>query len=85
MPKKKETKPKAEKPKVGKKTVKPVAAAADTPADAGKAENSEPKQLPKYENAQVIEVLTENVHDQAFHRCKMSDGTTKDVPADLFQ
>ena len=42
------------------------------------------KSLPTFENAQVVEVLEENVISGRFHHCKMSDGTTKHVPVELF-
>lgn len=72
--------------KVAKKRGRP---AADKPkkeegrADSG--ERNEPKvKLPRYENAQVVEVLSETP-DNGFIRCRMDDGTVKDVPENLFQ
>ena len=41
------------------------------------------KPFPIYEHAQVIEVLSENT-PIGFNHCRMSDGTTKSVPAELF-
>ena len=37
--------------------------------------------LPRYENAEVTEILSEGT---THHHCKMSDGTTKHVPVELF-
>jgi hypothetical protein len=39
---------------------------------------------PHFEGAQVEEVLQRDVHGQ-WHRCAMTDGTTKDVPIHLFR
>lgn len=43
----------------------------------------EVKPLPLFEGARVLEVLEENVNGKWNH-CKMSDGTTKHVPLELF-
>lgn len=41
------------------------------------------KPLPFYEGSQVIAILAKNVQGK-WHHCKMSDGTTKHVPLELF-
>ena len=40
--------------------------------------------LPRFENAQVLEILERDVNKQ-WHHCKMDDGTTKHVPIELFK
>lgn len=44
----------------------------------------EDKKLPTFEGAQVEEVLQEGTGNGRFNRCRMSDGTNKDVPVELF-
>lgn len=39
---------------------------------------------PMFEGAQVVDLVTENVNGR-WHRCTMTDGTTKDVPVELFR
>jgi len=41
------------------------------------------KPLPVYDGAQVLEVIQENT-PEGWHHCRMSDGTTKHVPVELF-
>lgn len=65
------------------KTAKPKAERKPRGANAQHVDDVPQRTLPKYENAQVVEVLQENVNGK-FHHCKMSDGTTKHIPIELF-
>lgn len=47
--------------------------------------NADNEKLPSYEGANVIEILEQNAVGGRFNHCKMSDGTTKHVPIELFE
>ena len=64
-----------------KRKEKEAIEAGKNPADEAVEEATKP--LPKYNGAQVVEVYEEGFIGK-FHRCKMSDGTTADVPIELF-
>jgi hypothetical protein len=64
-----------------KKAEKEAIEAGKNPADEAVEETAKP--LPRYNGAQVVEVMEEGFIGR-FHRCKMSDGTTADVPIELF-
>jgi hypothetical protein len=73
----------AKKPaKVKKAPVAPVAEEPQVEAPAPEAVETTPAPTPvMFEGASVVEVVEEG---DKFHLCKMSDGTTKHVPAELF-
>ena len=86
MPRKKaepleEPKKRGRKPEEAPKAEVPVEAhvGTETPTDAP---TPEVPKLPSYENVQVVKVLDDRGQ---FLRCEMSNGTTMDVPAHLFE
>ncbi len=74
---KKEKAPRVRKPKAPEASTEGTATQGTAQAGPAAAE----RVLPRYENAQVTEILSEGT---THHHCKMDDGTTKHVPVELF-